>query len=52
LALFRAEGFADFTATPQALFNSLAPLVALPIVRTVSIVSPSDAHGRAPVQSA
>jgi hypothetical protein len=32
LAIFRAEGFAAFTATPQALLNSLAPLVALPIV--------------------
>ncbi len=32
LARFRPEGFAEFAATPQALLNSLAPLVAFPLV--------------------
>ena len=32
LARFRADGFLSFAATPQALLNSLAPLVAFPLV--------------------
>ncbi len=47
LALFRAEGFADFTATPQALFNSLAPLVALPIVTALAQIANGHAAGAA-----
>ena len=32
LARFQADGFLSFKATPQALLNSLAPLVAFPLV--------------------
>ncbi len=32
LARFRAEGFATFSATPAGLLNSLAPLIAFPLV--------------------
>lgn len=32
LARFRADGFAAFAATPQALLNSLAPLIAFPLL--------------------
>lgn len=32
LARFRIDGFASFAATPQAVLNSLAPLLAFPLV--------------------
>ena len=47
LALFRADGFAAFTATPQALLNSLAPLVALPIVTAFAQIANGQLIGAA-----
>ena len=35
LARFRADGFAAFANTPQAVLNSLAPLLAFPLVGAV-----------------
>jgi hypothetical protein len=32
IGTFKADGIAEFTATPQAFLNSLAPLLALPVV--------------------
>ncbi len=38
LATFRTEGFAEFSDTRQAFLNSLAPLLAFPIVGTALMV--------------
>ena len=35
LALFRREGFAEFSATPQGFFNSLSPLIAFGLIGIV-----------------
>jgi hypothetical protein len=36
LAMFRADGFEEFTPTPQSLLNALAPLLAFPLVTAVA----------------
>jgi hypothetical protein len=45
LASFRAIGLGEFTASPQAFFNSLAPLIAFPLVGGLLLLVSGDGLG-------
>ena len=45
LARFRREGLAEFAATPQAFLNSLAPLIAFPLVGALLLLGSGAGFG-------